>query len=149
MTTASGSTPVPPPAEPTTPVEVREFADGQTDVVQADRLLMSRSAAREVSAREARLESSAVVVVEATDATVNNSACLQVLGEEITVNNTPSLMLAAERATLHNSPVFLFLGRAEGEDLRPLLDWRAAVGLGAAFGAALAVVGAFLRGRSR
>lgn len=127
---------------------VRDFTDGETRLVQADRVAMSRSAAREVSAREARLDSSAVVVVEADSATITNSACVQILAEEATVNSTPTFMLAAERASLRDSPVFLFLGRSDGGEIRPVLDWRGAVGLGAAFGAALALLGALLRRRS-
>jgi hypothetical protein len=137
------------PTNPTDrPQEQREIVEVETKTVQADRVVMTRSAAREVSAREARLDSSATVLVEATEATVVNSACVQVLAESASVSSSPALMIAAERAVIRESPVFLFLGSVEGGEVRPTLDWRGAVGLGAAFGAALALVGALLRRRA-
>jgi precorrin isomerase len=129
---------------------VRQVAienDGVT-TVEADSVVMTQSAAREVRAREARLDESAVVVVEATTASLANSACVQVLAESATVVSTPVFFVGAERATLSNSPVFLFLGRTDGAPVQATLDWRSALGLGAAGGVALALASALL-GRLR
>lgn len=140
----SDSTVTPSGAVGAGPPPAQEFNQSGTMLVQADSLVMNQSAAKEVSAREARLEESAAVVVEATAATVSNSACLQVLAEEATVVNSPVVMVAAERASFRDSPVVVFLGSIDGEPVTPLLDWRSAVGLGAAFGVGLAVAGALL-----
>jgi hypothetical protein len=56
-------------------------------------------------------------------------------------------MVAAERASFSGSPILLFLGRTDGEGVRPALDWRGAVGFGAALGLVLALMGAVLRRR--
>jgi hypothetical protein len=132
------------PAEGAAPAAPREINQGGADRIEADSIVMNQSAAKEVSAREARLEESAVVVVEATEATISNSACVQVLAEEVNVVNSPALMVAAERATFRDSPIFLYIGAVGGDPVTPKLDWRGAVGLGAAFGVGLAVAGALL-----
>lgn len=125
----------------TTPL--REITDAETPIVEADSVVMTRSAARQVTTRDARLADSAVVVVEARDVSVQNSACVQVLAESVAVVNTPTFLVGAERASFTDSPIFLFLGRADDE-VQATLDWRGAVGLGAAFGIGLAVAGALL-----
>ena len=43
-----------------------------------------------------------------------------------------------------DSPIFLYIGAVDGDPITPTLDWRGAVGLGAAFGVGLAVAGALL-----
>lgn len=125
----------------------RQVEQAEAAVIQADQIVMTRSAAREVNCREARLDRSAVFVVDSSTATISNSSCVQVLGEDVTVVNTPSLMVAAERARIQGSPIFFFLGSIEGDGVKPVLDWRSGLAVGAGLGLALAVAGRFLRGR--
>jgi lipopolysaccharide export system protein LptA len=113
--------------------------------VSADRVVMTNSGARTIDAKSAQIDRSGVLAVQSDKAVFYNSTAVAVAAEEVRLVRGMVLAMKADQVTIEGEArVAIYAGPASAS-VKPLVDAGGALAFGAAFGAALALVGAMLR----
>ena len=113
--------------------------------VTAERVVMTNSGARTVEARSAQVDRSGILAVRSDKAVFSNSTAIAIATEEARIVRSRVFALKADRATIESGArVAIYAGPAD-ENIRPLVDVRAAAAFGAGLGAVLLLLGSLLR----
>ena len=123
-----------------------EIVRGAVGRLDARTVAVTQGAVGAARAESLSLEMSAIGAAAAGEATISRSIARGVFAGEVHLEQAAAQTIFAERVTMESGSMALvvFARRVEGE-VRPLLDWRG----GLALGAALGVVFAILRPRRR
>jgi len=107
--------------------------------VRAESVTISGSGANSIEAQSVSISQGGAAQVRATDFSVSQGGVALARAEHLTVNEDASAFaVLADSAEVHEGAnVFLLVARSVSGDVRPVLDWRAAVGLGAGLAIAL------------
>jgi len=132
------------------PIELAdELADagtpGMAGDVRAETVNISQGGANSVEAENVSITQGGAAQVRAAQLSVSEGGVALARTENLTVGESGSAFaVVADSATVEEGGnVFMLIARSVGGDVRPVLDWRAAL----AFGAGLAVVARILRRR--
>jgi len=118
-----------------------EIVRGAIGRLDARSVAVTQGAVGAGRAESISLEMSAIGVAAAGDATINRSIARAVLAGEVHLEQSAAQTVIAQQVTLTSGSMALvvFARRVEGE-VRPLLDWRGGLALGAALGVVLAIL---------
>jgi hypothetical protein len=139
------------------PIELADDADeaddsaadagtpGMAGDVRAETVTISQGGANSVEAENVSITQGGAAQVRAGQLSVSQGGVALARTENLTVGESSSAFaVVADSATIEEGGnVFMLIARSVGGDVRPVLDWRAAL----AFGAGLAVVARLLRRR--
>ena len=113
--------------------------------ITAERVTMDHSGAKSLDARSAQLTNSGVVFLKSERAVIQNgSAVIVSAGEARFVKSSALAVFAGNVSAEGDLKTLLHVGPSEG-CVRPVLDGKGAVGLGAAFGLVVLVLGRLIR----
>jgi hypothetical protein len=140
--------------------EATELLHADVESVTADRVSIEQSSAKAVSADHVSINQSGVKTVTASNATMTQSAALVFNGDDVAIHEGAIGIARAGRVDLFDSSVGLVtgpvtigegsarilvhLGSADGA-IKPVLDTRSALALGAGFASTLVILSRLLR----
>ncbi len=126
-----------------TPADVGE--PGMAGDVRAETVNISQGGANSVEAENVSITQGGAAQVRAAQLSVSEGGVALARTDNLTIGESGSAFaVVADSATVEEGGnVFLLIARSVGGDVRPMLDWRAAL----AFGAGLALVARILRRR--
>ncbi|HEY7035972.1 MAG TPA: hypothetical protein VH482_31855 [Thermomicrobiales bacterium] len=113
--------------------------------VTAQRVTMERSGAKTLEARSAQLVNSGVAILKSEQAVLQGGSAVLVSAKEARLVKSRAAVVVAERLTGEGElKALLHVGSSDG-CIRPVLDGRSALGLGAAFGLVVLVFGRLVK----
>lgn len=132
-----------------TPAEASERpiqAVGPGDI-RAEEVNLSQGGANLIEAKKVSITQGAAANVRAEEVTINQGGVALARARHLTVaENASSLLVVADKATVEEGgSVFLLVAGSAAGDVRPALDWRSALALGAGFGLVVALIRRVLR----
>ena len=110
--------------------------------VRAESVTISGSSANLVEAETVSVSQGGVAQVRANEVSVSQGGVALARAEHLTVGEDASAFaVLADSAEFHEgSNVFMLFARSVGGEVRPVLDWRAALAVGAGFAVVLRVL---------
>ena len=140
-TADDGGTSAPGPVDGSTVAPDAEVVRGAIGRLDARSVAVTQGAIGAGRAESLSLEMSAIGLAGAGDATLSRSIARAVLAGEVNLEQSAAQTILAERVTMTSGSMALVViaRRVEGE-VRPLLDWRGGLALGAAIGLVMAIL---------
>ena len=141
-------------------VEVVELLHADAGDVEASRVSLEQSTARTISAEHISINQSAIRDISADTATMTQSASFVLKSSDIALHESAAGLVSGNQVDLFDTAVGLVRGPVtigEGSariliqigpanpHLKPVLDAKSALGLGAGFGASLVLLSRLLR----
>jgi len=116
------------------------------ETITAERLVMTNSGARTVEARSAQIDNSGILAVKSEKAVFQNATVVAVATSEARVVRGNVFLLKADEVTVEGDARIGILAGPGCNGVKPMLDVKGALALGAGIGMALAILNALARG---
>ena len=110
--------------------------------VRAEHVTISQGGAQNIDATTVSITQGGAARVNASEMSVSQGGVALAQVDQLVVNEGGSAFaVMADEATVNEgASVFMLLARSVSGDIRPVLDWRAALALGAAFAVVLRIL---------
>jgi hypothetical protein len=135
----------------------RADADAGEDISDADNVEITNGGARDIDATTVNITQGGARDIEATTVTINQGGAGRVSAEQLTVSQGGVGLARAEQLTLQEggnafavvadkahfdaeTSVFLLISGSTSGEVKPVLDWRAALAIGAGFALVLSAM---------
>jgi hypothetical protein len=132
-------------------------ADAGADISDADNVEITNGGARDIDATTVNITQGGARDIEATTVTINQGGAGRVSAEHVTVSQGGIGLARAEELTLQDggnafavvadrahfdaeTSVFLLISGSTSGEVKPVLDWRAALAIGAGFALVLSAM---------
>lgn len=114
----------------------------RAEPVRAENVVVRQGSAQSIQASNVEITQGAAAQVTAEQVTVRQGALGLTRAESVTVQAEASAFAVyADKATVEpGASVFLLLTRSVRGEVRPVLDWRAALGMGAGFALVVSIL---------
>jgi len=139
------------------PAASSDDAPSSADISDADKVEITNGGARDIDATTVNITQGGARDIDATNVTINQGGAARISADQVTISQggvglarTEQLTLqdggnafavVADKATLDpETSVFLLVAGSTTGDVRPVLDWRAALALGAGFAVVLSAL---------
>lgn len=122
--------------------EAGPFGSAPAEHIRAEHVELSQGGAGSIDATTVNISQGGAGNVRATNVSVSQGGIAVARAERLELHGGSSaLAMAADEVRFEGgSNVLLLISRMASGEVRPLLDWRAAAALGAAFGAVVAIL---------
>ena len=136
----SDEQPLNPDDDSDAPIRLDELAPDEP--VRAENVTVSQGSAQSIEASNVSITQGAAAQVSAEQVTVRQGALALTRAENVTVEaESSAFAVYAENATVEQGGnVFILLTRSLTGEVRPVLDWRAALALGGGFALVLSIL---------
>ncbi|HEX5590617.1 MAG TPA: hypothetical protein VFX65_10045 [Candidatus Limnocylindrales bacterium] len=125
-------------------VEVRQGAVGRIDATEVE---VTQGAVGAIRAEHVLVQMGGVGAALGGEVSINQGGAGSVLAQNVRIEQSFVRTLVGQHVEIHRpSAVLVLIAQRVSGDVRPLLDWRGALALGAVFGIAAGILG---RGRRR
>jgi hypothetical protein len=131
--------------------------DAGADITDADNVEITNGGARDIDATTVNITQGGARDIEATNVTINQGGAARVNAEQVTVSQGGVALARAEQLTLQEggsafvvvadkaqldaeTSVFLLISGSASGEVKPVLDWRAALAIGAGFALVLSAL---------
>ena len=113
-----------------------------TETIRADSVTVSQASAKSIEASSVSITEGAAANITAEELNVQQGAVALARTENLTVKAEASAFAVyAENATVEEGAnVFLLISRSVDGEVRPVLDWRAALAIGGGFALVLSIL---------
>lgn len=115
--------------------------------IRAEEVNLSQGGANLIEAKKVSITQGGAANVRAEEMSISQGAVALARTRNLTVaENASSLLVVADKATVEEgASVFLLVTGSAAGDVRPALDWRSALALGAGFGLVISLIRRVLR----
>ena len=144
------------------PAQTDEAMETANDISDADNVEITNGGARDIDATTVNITQGGARDIEATNVTINQGGAARVNAEQVTVSQGGVGIVRAEQLTLQDggnafavmadkahfdaeTSVFLLISGSTSGEVKPVLDWRAALAIGAGFALVLSALRRVLR----
>ena len=130
--------------------DAADDAAAGADITDADNVEITNGGARDIDATTVNITQGGARDIEATNVTINQGGAARISAEQVTVSQGGVGLARAEQLTLQDggnafavvadkahfdaeTSVFLLISGSTSGEVKPVLDWRAALAIGAGF----------------